>query len=392
MEHRYTVLEKVIFDEALTHSLPSLLEKRGSEKLLILISNTLNNSTSIIRELQAKLTTTSVTVFDSIPAHTPRRDVIAAVDLARKVKADAIVAIGGGSIIDAAKAVQFALNYGINSEEQLTDFAQFADGSRGEKRKTLDDGELKSINEIRCIAVPTTLSGAEFSNTAGVLDTQSGNKEGYRAPNLYPQAIVYDPDLSQHTPEWLWLSTAIRSLDHAVEGFCSPKAYPFLEGQFLHAMILFGQSLRAVKSDPSDMAARALNQQAVWLACCGLGKVSHGASHGIGYILGALCGVPHGYTSCVMLPAVLQWNAEVNADKQHAIAKSLGNEGLAACHQVKQLVADLGLPTNLQSVGVNEEQLSEIAHRASQHPVVRSNPRSINSAEQVMEILRLAWD
>ena len=72
---------------------------------------------------------------------------------------------------------------------------------------------------------------------------------------------------------------------------------------------MFASSLPSVKSNPADFDARSLNFQAVWLACCGLGTVSLGASHGIGYILGSLCCVPHGYTSCVMLPSVLAWNA-----------------------------------------------------------------------------------
>ena len=239
--------------------------------------------------------------------------------------------------------------------------------------------------------MPTTLSGAEFSNNAGVLDTERSAKEGYRAPGLCPQVIVYDPNLAQHTPQWLWLSTAIRSLDHAVEGYCSADTTPYYDGHFLHAMRLFKESLPACLRDESDAEARSLNQHAVWLACCGLGSVSHGASHGIGYILGSYCSVPHGYTSCVMLPAVLAWNESVLGSRQDDIATALGMPDATAAEAVATLIAELGLPKTLADVGVKEEQLDEIATRAIRHPVVRRNPRPLEKAEQVMEILELAW-
>ena len=138
--------------------------------------------------------------------------------------------------------------------------------------------------------------------------------------------------------------------------------------------------------------ARNLNQQAVWLACCGLGKVAHGASHGIGYLLGAVCGVPHGYTSCIMLPAVLHWNAEINGQRQSAIAEALGRKDGDAATAVRLLVRRLGLPGSLQEVGVKREQLEKIASLASRHPVVRRNPRPVTSPEHVMAMLQLAWE
>jgi alcohol dehydrogenase class IV len=144
-------------------------------------------------------------------------------------------------------------------------------------------------------------------------------------------------------------------------------------------------------ADPEDLSARSLSQQAVWLACCGLGTVSHGASHGIGYILGSLCSVPHGYTSCVMLPAVLEWNSVTESGKQQGIAAALGMAEEPASAAVRSLIAGLGLPTSLRDVGVSKSQLAEIADRAIRQPVVLRNPRELQSSEQILEILDLAW-
>ncbi len=321
--------------------------------------------------------------------HTARPDVMKALQAARAAKADLLVALGGGSIIDACKVVQLAIDQDIEAESKLIEYAQFSDGTRGPK-----SGDLRLFSgqsRIRQIAVPTTLSGAEFSNNAAVLNTEISAKEGYRGVDLCPQTIIYDPVLSLHTPEWLWLSTAIRSLDHAVEGYCSADSHAFLDGHFLHAMRLFATHLPECKRKSANLAARSLSQQAVWLACCGLGTVSHGASHGVGYILGSLCGVPHGYTSCVMLPAVLEWNAKEQADRQQAITDALGATANSASEAVKSLVAGLGLPVSLRDVGVEEDQLAVIADRAFRHPVVKNNPRKIDNSQQLMEILHLAW-
>lgn len=389
IEFHYSALDSVFAGTSASETLPVLVSRLGAQRVLLVASNSLARATGGFSALREALGSRCTGLVQDIRAHTPRADVMRTLDAARAADADLLVSLGGGSIIDACKVVQLALDQGIETERQLIEYAQQGDGTRGAKY-----GDLSLFTEapsIRQIAIPTTLSGAEFSNNAGVLNTEVAAKEGYRASNLCPRSVIYDPALSLHTPEWLWLSTAIRSLDHAIEGYCSSDSHAYLDGHFLHAMRLFASSLPQTRSDSSDVAARSLNQQAVWLACCGLGTVSHGASHGIGYILGSLCGVPHGHTSCVMLPAVLAWNASEQPDKQEAIAAALGGRAESASAAVAALVKNLGLPASLQEVGVARSQLAEIAERACRHPVVRNNPRRIAGADDVLEILELAW-
>lgn len=389
IEFNYSELKNVFAGASAPTTLARLVERLGAQRVLLVASNSLSQATGDFSEIKAALGSNFAGLFHDIGAHTPRSDVMRTLEIAREADADLLVSLGGGSIIDACKVVQLAIDQGVESQAQLIEYAQYGDGTRGSKYA--DFSLFKGNPKIRQVAIPTTLSGAEFSNNAGVLNTEISAKEGYRGIDICPHSIIYDPQLSLHTPEWLWLSTAIRSLDHAVEGYCSADSHPFLDGHFLHAMRLFASSLPECKRDPTDLAARSLNQQAVWLACCGLGSVSHGASHGIGYILGSLCGVPHGYTSCVMLPAVLAWNAKQQASRQEAVNDALGRNEQNAAASVKALVASLGLPTSLQDVGVTIEQLPGIAQRAAQHPVVRTNPRKITGANEVMEILELAW-
>lgn len=389
IEFNYSELKNVFAGASAPATLARLVERLGAQRVLLVASNSLSHASDDFTEIQAALGSNYAGLFHDIGAHTPRSDVMRTLEIAREADADLLVSLGGGSIIDACKVVQLAIDQGVESEAQLIEYAQYGDGTRGSKYA--DFSLFKGEPKIRQVAIPTTLSGAEFSNNAGVLNTQISAKEGYRGIDVCPQSIIYDPQLSLHTPHWLWFSTAIRSLDHAVEGFCSPDSHAFVDGHFLHAMRLFASSLPECRRDPTNLSARSLNQQAVWLACVGLGTISHGASHGIGYILGSLCGVPHGYTSCVMLPAVLAWNAKQQASKQVAINDALGNKGQDAAASVKALVASLGLPTSLRDVDVSMEQLPSIAQRAAKHPVVRNNPRKINDESDVMEILELAW-
>ncbi len=389
MQFQYTQLESVYSEEPVETVLPNYADRIQAQRIFLLASSSLAAATDQFATLQLGLGERCVGLSTAIGSHTPRQDVLAVLAKVREAEADLLVSLGGGSIIDACKVIQLCLNQGVESEAALLEYAQAADGSRGARHGSALD--RTAVSQIRQVAVPTTLSGAEFSNNAGVLDTGSNAKEGYRAAGLCPQAIIYDPVLTLHTPEWLFLSTAIRSLDHAIEGFCSADTTRYHDGHFLHAMELFAESLPLTKASPNDVKARAMNQAAVWSACCGLGSVSHGASHGIGYILGSLHGVPHGHTSCVMLPAVLQWNEDQIPGRMQQIAGALGAEQQSAARAVKTLIGNLELPTSLQALGIDRASLDEIANLSLQHPVVRKNPKPIQSAEQVREILELAW-
>lgn len=386
----YPKLDTVLQGANAVASLLAQVDARGSQRVVVLASRSLQQRSGIIDAIGAALGSRLADVCTDLPAHTPRPAVLQAIQRAAAKQADLLVSVGGGSVIDAAKAVQLALVQNIRTKAELLAYAQFADGSRGPLAG--DFSRFKGPSGLRQIAIPTTLSGAEFSNNAGVTDPEKSLKEGYRGPDLCPQAIIYDPQLSLHTPDWLWLSTAIRSLDHAIEGFCSADSHSYLEGHFLHAISLFARFLPKTHDDPEDLEARSQCQQAVWLACCGLGQVHHGASHGIGYLLGAVCGVPHGYTSCVMLPAVLQWNCAVNRERQRDISAALGRPGVSAGLAVRELVERLGLPVSLQDVGVARDVLPRIAELAARHPVVRRNPRPVASGNDVQDILELAWD
>jgi alcohol dehydrogenase class IV len=285
-----------------------------------------------------------------------------------------VVSVGGGSVTDAAIAVRLCLANNVHEPSQL-------------------DGLAASCKPpvLRQVAVPTTLSAGEFSDIAGVTNEGTHAKELFRHPGLVPCAVVLDASIARHTPQWLFLSTGVRAIDHCVEGFCSPRTHAYAQGQCLHGLRLLASGLVRVKEDPTDLESRLACLQGAWLSMGAASTgVPMGASHGIGYVLGAAYGVPHGHTSCVMLPAVLRWNRPVTAQRQAQLAAALGAPGEEAADLVADLIARLGMPRSLAAVGIGPEQLPRIAQLALATSWVPHNPRPIERAQDVQEILSLA--
>jgi alcohol dehydrogenase class IV len=203
--------------------------------------------------------------------------------------------------------------------------------------------------------------------------------------------VILDPAITVHTPEWLWLSTGIRAVDHCVEGVCSREANAYGDAQALRGLALLASGLPRVKRAAGDLAARLDCQLGTWLSMGPLAAgVPMGASHGIGYVLGAAFDVPHGHTSCIMLPAVLRWNNPANADRQALVAAAMGRSGSEASDVLDAFIGGLGMPRSLGAVKIGRDAFPRIAEQALATPWVARNPRPIAGAAEVCEILELA--
>jgi maleylacetate reductase len=154
---------------------------------------------------------------------------------------------------------------------------------------------------------------------------------------------------------------------------------------------MLAQALPRVKATPADLDARLDCQIGTWLSMGPLSAgVPMGASHGIGYVLGAAFGVPHGYTSCVMLPSVMRWNKADNAERQALVSAAMGQPDKDAGDVLDAFIRGLGLPRSLHDVGVGAEHFDVIAEQAMRTPWVPRNPRKIDGPAQIREILSLA--
>ncbi|NBQ88913.1 MAG: maleylacetate reductase, partial [Betaproteobacteria bacterium] len=343
--------------------------------------------TDAVRSALSQIGAQSVGVFDECVEHTPRDSVIALVHRMRETRADLIVTLGGGTAIDTVKVALVCMAQGVDTIE----------GMDALHMRVLPDGSRHTpvIGEppLRQIALPTTLSAAEFSDLAGCTDRRVGAKHAYTAPCIGPASVILDPAMTVHTPRALWFSTGIRAIDHAVESICSIDAQPLTDATCLHALRLLAPALRHNDAHPDDLDGRLQSQLGVWLSASGINRVNFGASHGIGHVLGGALGMPHGITSCVMLPAVLRYNAALpeQAARQRLISEAMGDATRSAADLVQSLIAALGLPTRLRDAGVSEDLFASLSEKAMQSHWVRTNPRKIDAPAQVEEILRSAW-
>ena len=154
---------------------------------------------------------------------------------------------------------------------------------------------------------------------------------------------------------------------------------------------MLAQALPRVKADAQNLDARMDCQIGTWLSTGPLASgVPMGASHGIGYVLGAEFGVPHGYTSCVMLPSVMRWNKSANAERQALVAAAMGHPNEDAGDVLDAFIRGLGMPRSLREVKVAPEHFDRIAQQAMATPWVPRNPRKIEGPAQVREILDMA--
>jgi alcohol dehydrogenase class IV len=295
-----------------------------------------------------------------------------------------IVVVGGGSAIDAAKVASVAVAAGASTRNDLLAM-----------RVTPDPrGAMTSLSISRTmpiVAVPTTLSGAEFGVIAGGTDTVTGIKHLFRSETLAPEIVIYDPWFVRATPMDLWLSTGIRALDHGIETVLSIDANPYTDALALRGISLLQAGLSRTHNSPDDVHSRHLCQLGVWLVGCAIGRVRYGASHGLGHQLGAVAGVPHGLTSCVLLPAVLDYNLSHSANEQMLIADAMARPGVPAADAVREFIAKLGLPTRMSALKVAKDALPRVAESALGNAFVRANRRSVTSAADIMEILERAY-
>lgn len=381
----FTAMNRVVFGTPAADAIVAEAERLGATRVFLLASHTLNTKTDEVAKIAAALGPRFAGVHDSMPAHSPREAVIACANAARTAGCDLLVTFGGGSVTDGGKAVTICLEYDVRDVDGLEPF-----------RSIVRDGK-RAIPEFRApkvrqIAVPTTLSAGEFNARAGVTDSRLRLKQSFMHRGIVPESVILDPAVTVYTPAWLWLSSGVRAVDHAVETLLSLDANDYTDGTSLQALRSLSEGLARVKANPADLDARLKCMMGAWLSMVGIVSGTRlGASHAIGHILGGSAGVPHGHTSCVMLPYVLDFNASVNGDRQREVAAAMGHAGEPASSVVHRFIHGLGMPRRLRDVGVEEGDLPRLAQNCMLDDWTYSNPRPIRTPTEVMEILKSAY-
>ena len=382
--HRTFTTERILFGRPAEESLAEELGRLGRSRVFILTNRSLAGSEALERIVR-RLGAAHVGTYARVTAHVPRSCVIEASAAARAAQADLLLALGGGSVIDATKVIVFCLRYGITEASGL-------DGRGGLADKDPSLRPADAASWTRFIALPTTFSAAEFTWFGGVTDPERGVKQPFGEAMAAPQAIILDPALTLTAPVPMLLATGVKALDHAAERLANPHSHAFNDALCTRALALLARSLPGIRERPDDLELRHEAQLATWMSIAGMASgVRVGASHAIGHVLGAHGGVPHGHTSCVMLPAVMEWNRAVNGERQAMISDALGRPGVEASVSLSDLIASLEMPRRLRDVGVARGDLDLIAEKVMHDFGIHANPRPVQGPADARQILELAW-
>lgn len=369
----------------------------AASRVFVIASTGLVAKVDALTKLKHALGPLLVGVHIGIAPHTPLDDCLKILKALRASAADCLITLGAGSLTDGAKLMRFAL---ANDVDTLEDFTTLWGGKRVhnvEKRANVKQSKMPLI------CAPTSLSGGEYQAIAGATDPISHRKVAFE-PDAMPNLVILDPQLCITTPEKVWLSTGVRSIDHCVETACALQCDESTAQDALRGLRRLVAGLLITKKSPNDLSARFGCQLGVVDGMCSRATgVPLGASHGISHSLGPL-GVSHGETSCITLPPVCKYNAEkgANVEQQRRVA-----DALLALESVQEVLAktslsnanpDLGdilgaiidtlqMPRTLKAVGIGRDKLDLLALHSLEDPWCKANPFPVTTKEQVLEIL-----
>ncbi|RHP22699.1 MULTISPECIES: lactaldehyde reductase [Eubacterium] len=317
-------------------------------------------------------------VYSNIKPNPTVENVKTGVEAFKKSGADYIIAIGGGSSMDTAKAIGIIINN--------PDFADVV---------SLEGVAPTTKPAVPTFAVPTTAgTAAEVTINYVITDTEKNRKMVCVDPHDIPVVAFIDPDMMSSMPKGLTAATGMDALTHAIEGFTTKAAWEMTDMMHLKAIEIISKSLRgAVENTPEGREGMALGQ---YVAGMGFSNVGLGIVHSMAHPLGAVYDTPHGVANAIILPTVMEYNAEATGDKYKYIAAAMGVEGTekmsveeyrkAAIDAVKQLSKDVGIPVDLKEI-VDPKDLDFLAQSAYDDACRPGNPRD-TSVEEIKELYK----
>lgn len=317
-------------------------------------------------------------VYSNIKPNPTVENVKTGVEAFKKSGADYIIAIGGGSSMDTAKAIGIIINN--------PDFADVV---------SLEGVAPTTKPAVPTFAVPTTAgTAAEVTINYVITDTEKNRKMVCVDPHDIPVVAFIDPDMMSSMPKGLTAATGMDALTHAIEGFTTKAAWEMTDMMHLKAIEIISKSLRgAVENTPEGREGMALGQ---YIAGMGFSNVGLGIVHSMAHPLGAVYDTPHGVANAIILPTVMEYNAEATGDKYKYIAAAMGVEGTekmsveeyrkAAIDAVKQLSKDVGIPVDLKEI-VDPKDLDFLAQSAYDDACRPGNPRD-TSVEEIKELYK----
>ncbi|MCD8164833.1 MAG: lactaldehyde reductase [Bacteroides sp.] len=323
-------------------------------------------------------------LFSDVKANPTIANVTSGVAAYKTSGADFIVVLGGGSAIDTAKGVGIVVNN--------PDFADV---------KSLEGTADTKYKAVPTFALPTTAgTAAEVTINYVIIDEEAKKKMVCVDPNDIPAVAIIDPELMYSMPKGLTAATGMDALTHTIESYITPGAWAMSDMFELKAIEMIAANLKAAVDNGQDAAAREAMAQAQYIAGMGFSNVGLGIVHSMAHPLGAFYDTPHGVANALLLPYVMEYNADSPAaPKYKDIAKAMGvdvagmstEEGVqAAIEAVKTLSASIGIPQKLKEIGVKEEDIPQLAVAAFNDVCTGGNPRA-TSIEDIEALYRKAY-
>ena len=368
MANRMILNETSYFGKGAINEIATELKARGCQKVMLCTDPDLLKF-QVATKVTAILDAAGIAyeVYDGIKANPTIQNVQEGVAFCKNAKADVIVAVGGGSAIDTAKAIGI-----IVTNPEFADVRSL-EGLSGTKNKCLP-----------IIAVSTTSgTGAEVTINYVITDVEKHRKFVCVDPHDIPVVSIIDPDMVASMPKGLCAATGMDALTHAIEGYITKAAWEMTDMLHIKAIEMIAKYLRAsVEKDP---VARGKMAEAQYIAGMGFSNVGLGIVHSMAHPLSALYDTPHGVACAAILPTVMEWNAEATGERYREIARAMGVKGTetmsqeeyrkAAVEAVRQLGKDVGIPQHLAEVGVKEADIDFLADSAMADACTPGNPR-----------------
>lgn len=373
--------------QRLQASVPDLHQRR----ILLVTTASLVRLPDVLDDVRNALGQAHVTVYAGAQQHVPWHTVLSGVEAAQAAQADLLISVGGSSTTDVTKGINLTL---------AEAGAEGATAFLGRLATLGADAAKQRFNKPKLthIAIPTTLSGAEFSSSLGMTDTQTRRKFAVVDPALTPRLVILDPAATRQTSASMWASTALKVMADAFEEICSPRHLPIVDALALQSIRLIDRYLPASLAEPMDTEARAMLQHATWMcesvkAFTGLGIVT-----ALRHQVGGMFDVPHGLASSVVFPAGVRFNRPVIDERLALIAEAFSlpeTEAATAAAAVLQRaeahIAATGLPHRLRDVGVPQDSLRRLAEAVMADRQVLNNPRRVESTAEVLALLERIW-
>jgi alcohol dehydrogenase class IV len=378
-------VERIVSGPGAIGKLAEEVERLGGKRALVVISPSVAR-TFLLERVTGALGAKAAAVFAQVRPHSPTDTIEQAVEAARGAEIDVLVSVGGGSAIDTAKGVAALLAEG-------GPLRRFGVRYSPPNRKEVPPMPAPKLPHI---AIPTTLSGGEYSYSVGI--TEGGKKFIVADPKLAPRTVLLDAEAAATAPRRLLAASGMNALAHCVEAVYSTETQPLTEAYCLKGIGLLARYLPRAVENSQDLEALGQVQVAACLSGLGVYSAWTGIHHAIVHVIGGRYQAPHAEIHALMLPYAMRWNLDAAVPAYARMAREIAIAGsdekeLAAAvpEHVFAMNRRMGLPLKLGELGVPRDGLDQLAVDALADYSIHTNPKPVHSAAQVLEVLESAW-